>query len=90
MDFPAIISEVSGVVSSFTQSQPLVALIGLFILGFLIYRKPVFFISVLTLALLVAGSLYFIMSMSDSGVSRKKELIKKSMPADSFRLPAIQ
>jgi len=90
MDFTALISELSGVVSSFAQSHPLITFVVLIILAFLMYRKTVFFISVFTLTLLVAGALYLIISVSNPGISKKEELIKRSLPENLFRSPGIR
>jgi hypothetical protein len=90
MDFASIIKELSGVVSSFAQSQPLMTFILSLVFIFLIYRRPLFFFSVLTLGLLVAGTFYFIVSMSGPGVSNKEKMIKRSLPENHFRSPGIQ
>jgi ABC-type polysaccharide/polyol phosphate export permease len=89
MDFSDAISELTGVVSSFAQSQPLITVFILLVIAFFTYRKPVFFVSVLTLGLIVAGTFYFIMSMSNPGVSKKGELIKKSVPENLSRPSGI-
>jgi hypothetical protein len=90
MDFIAIIKDLTSRISEFAQANPLIALGVLLILAYLIYRKPLFFFSVLILGLVLAGVLYLILSLSTPGVSQKEKLIKKGrVPENSFRSPGI-
>lgn len=90
MDFTVIIKDLTGVISEFAKAQPLIAVAVLLILAYLMYRKPLFFFSVLMLGLLLAGILYVILSMSAPGVSQKEKLIQKgSVPENSFRPPGM-
>ena len=90
MDFTAIINDLTGRISDFAQAKPLIALAILLILAYLIYRKPLFFISVFILGLILAGVLYLILSMSAPGVSQKEKLIQKGRePENSFRPPGM-
>ena len=87
MDFTAIINNLTGWISEFAKAQPLIAVAVLLVLAYLMYRKPLFFFSVLILGLLLAGVLYVILSMSAPGVSQKEKLIQKGrVPENSFRL----
>ena len=91
MDFTAIINDLTGRLSEFAKAQPLIALAVLLILAYLMYRKPLFFFSVLILGLVLAGVLYVILSMSAPGVSQKEKLIEKGrVPENSFRLPGMR
>lgn len=90
MDFTAIINDLTGLIASFAKTQPLIALAVLLILAYLIYRKPLFFFSVLILGLVLAGVLYLILSMSTPGISKKEKLIKEGgLPENSFRSPGM-
>jgi len=90
MDFTAIINNLTGWISEFAKAQPLIAVAVLLILAYLMYRKPLFFFSVLTLGLVLAGVLYLIFSMSSPGISQKEKMIQKGkVPENSFRLPGM-
>lgn len=90
MDFTAIINSLKGIISEFAKAQPLLAVAILLILAYLMYRKPLFFFSVLTLGLILAGVLYLILSMSAPGTSQKEKLIQRGrVPENSFMLPGM-
>jgi hypothetical protein len=90
MDFTAIITDLTGRISEFAKAQPLIALAVLLILAYLMYRKPLFFFSVLILGLVLGGVLYLISSMSAPGISQKEKLIQKGrVPENSFRPPGM-
>jgi hypothetical protein len=73
-------------VVSFAKSEPVIALIAMIILAFLIYRKPLFFLGIFCLALLLVGVFYVIMDTSRSGVSKKERMIhKEEAPKNIFR-----
>ena len=73
MDFAAIISELTDQISEFAQAKPFITLAVLLIVGYLIYRKPLFFFSVFILGLILAGVLYMIMSIASPGLSQTGE-----------------
>jgi hypothetical protein len=78
MNFSDIISAFTSPVISFAQSNPLIAITIAAIIAFLIYRKPLFFLILFLITLLVLGALYVIMSASSSGVSVKHRMINEA------------
>ena len=90
MDFTAIINELTGLISEFARAKPFIALAILLVLAYLIYRKPLFFISVFIFGVILAGVLYLILSISTPNVSQKEKMIKKEMePENCFRPPGM-
>jgi hypothetical protein len=90
MDLTAIINDLTGWISDFVQAKPYISLALLLIFAYLTYRKPLIFISVFILGLILAGVLYLIISMSAPGVSQKEKLMQKGMePENSFRPPGM-
>ena len=90
MDFAAIIDALMDQVSEIVHANPLLALAVVLILAYLIYRKPLLFLSVVVLGFILAGVLYLITSISSPGVSNKEKMIqKRSEPENSFRPPGI-
>ena len=90
MGLTDIIHELTGIVSDFARTNPLVFFVALAVVAFFIYRKPVFFLAVFCLGLLVAAVVYIILDMSSAGVSKKKELIHKDAPVENiFRPPGL-
>lgn len=90
MDFTAIINDLTGQISDFVQTKPLISLALLLILVYFTYRKPLIFFSVFILGLILVGVLYLIISMSAPGVLQKEKLIQKGMePENSFRPPGM-
>jgi len=74
MDFSEYINFAVG----FCQAYPFIAIsIGIFLV-YLLYRKPKFFLSVLTLVLGLVMILHFIFAAASSSSSVKKELIEKN------------
>ena len=61
----------------YAKSYPVIALVTMIILAFLIYRKPLFFIGIFCLVLILVGVFYIIMDASGSGVARKERLIHR-------------
>ncbi len=91
MDLTDIISGLTGFVSEFARANPLVFFGALAIIAFLIYRKPMFFLAVFGLGLLLAAVVYIIMDMASSGVSKKQQMIHKEVPVDNiFRPPGLK
>ena len=88
MDLTDIINELTGIVSDFARTNPLIVLGVLAVIAFLIYRKPMFFLAVFGLALLLAAVVYIIMDMSSSGVSKKQRMIHREMPAENIFRPS--
>jgi len=78
-----LISELTDLIVSFARSNPLIALVALIIFAFLVYRKPMFFLAIFCLGLLIAGVVYIIMEASSSGVSEKERLIRKGVPVEN-------
>jgi ABC-type nitrate/sulfonate/bicarbonate transport system permease component len=56
-----IINELTDPIASFARSNPIVAIVALIVLAFLVYRKPLFFLAIFFLGLLLAGVVYLIM-----------------------------
>lgn len=91
MDFAAIVYELTARISTFAQTDPLIALGGLLVLAYLMYRKPLLFFSVFMLGVVLVGVLYLILSMSAPGASQKEKLLQKgSGPENSFRTPGMR
>lgn len=85
-----IISELTGVASDFARTNPLIFFGALAVIAFLIYRKPMFFLAVFALVLVLAVVVYMIMEISSSGVSKKERMIRKEMPVENiFRPPGL-
>ncbi len=84
-----IINELTGVVSEFARSNPLIFFVVLAVVALLIYRKPLFFLAIFGLGLILAFVVYLIMDMASSGVSKKQQMIHKEVaPAENiFRPP---
>ncbi len=83
-----IISDIVVFFSSFAESSPVIFYGGLAIIAFLIYRRPMFFLITLTIALLIAGVLYMIMEMASPSMSKKRQMIDQKAPAENVcRLP---
>ena len=78
-----IIRELTDPMIDFARTNPIAALIVLIILAYLVYRKPVFFLSLLCLGLLIVGVVYIVMEASSSGVSKKERFIHKDMPVEN-------
>jgi hypothetical protein len=86
-----IINEWTGILSDFARTNPLIFFGALALVAFLIYRKPMFFLAVFVLGLLLAAVVYIIMDMSTAGVSKKKELLHRGAPAENiFRPPGLK
>lgn len=75
-----MINDITGAIAAFARSNPIIALIALIMLSFLIYRKPIFFLFIFLLGLLLAGVLYVVLNASTSGVVKKERLIQKGAP----------
>ncbi len=85
------ISDLAEAVALFARAYPLIFLGALALLAFLIYRKPMFFLVVLCLGLLLVGVVYIIMDTASSGVSKKERLIHQGAPAENiFRPPGFR
>ena len=80
MNLTNVMNDMTGAIASFARSSPLIGVVVLIFLAFLIYRKPVFFLAMFFLGLLLAGVLYIIMNASTSGVAKKERLIQKGAP----------
>ncbi len=78
MSFGEIINSITGPVAEFAHSNPFIALVALLFIGFLIYRRPVFYLGLLCLGLILVLVFYAVMQMSGSGTSQKEHLINKS------------
>jgi hypothetical protein len=86
MNFLDIIRAFTAQIGSLANSHPVIALVTVIILAFLIYRKPLFFLGIFCLVLILAGVFYVIMDASGSGVSRKERMIHKDeVPKNIFR-----
>jgi ABC-type proline/glycine betaine transport system permease subunit len=86
MNFIDVINALTAQIVSFAQSDPVIALVAVIIIAFLIYRKPLFFLAIFCLILILAGVLYVIMDASGSGVSRKERMIhREAVPENIFR-----
>lgn len=86
MNFLDFIHALTGQIGSFARSYPVIALVAVIILAFLIYRKPLFFVGIFCLVLILAGVFYVIMDASGSGVSKKERMIRKEeVPTNIFR-----
>ncbi len=86
-----IINELTGVVSDFARTNPLIFFGALAIIVFLIYRKPMFFLAIFAIGLILAFVVYLIMDMAASGVSKKQQMIHKELaPVENiFRPPGL-
>ena len=71
MDFSRFMD---GIVS-FAQNHTVIVIVLALVLLYFMYRKPKVFIGILALGLLLAGLLYFIMSIAGSGSEQEKKLI---------------
>jgi len=60
---------------SFAQNHTVIVIVLALVLLYFMYRKPKVFIGILALGLLLAGLLYFIMSIAGSGSEQEKKLI---------------
>jgi multisubunit Na+/H+ antiporter MnhC subunit len=60
---------------SFTHNHTVIVIVLVLVLLYFMYRKPKVFIGILALGLLLAGLLYFIMSIAGSGSEQEKKLI---------------
>lgn len=91
MDLTDIINELTGIVSQFARTNPLIFFGALAVIAFLIYRKPMLFLAVFGLGLILASVVYIIMDMASSGVSKKQHMIHKDLPPaeNIFRPPGI-
>jgi hypothetical protein len=90
MDFTAIISDLTDMISEVAHAYPFVALVVVLVLAYLIYRKPMFFISVFILGAILLGVLYLIISISSPGIAQKEKMIRREKePENSFRLPGF-
>jgi MFS superfamily sulfate permease-like transporter len=83
-----IINDFTDLFASFARANPLITLIALIILAFLIYRKPMFFLSIFFLGLLLAAVVYIVLEASSPGVSQKERLIRKGIPAENIFRPS--
>jgi len=91
MDLTNIINELTGIVSDFARTNPLIFFGALAIIAFLIYRKPMFFLALFGLGLLLATVIYIIMDMASSGMSKKQKMIHKEIPVENvFRPPGLK
>jgi Ca2+/Na+ antiporter len=88
MNFSDIISAITSPAISFAQSNPLIAIAIAAFLAFLIYRKPLFFLIMLLITLLVLGALYVILSASSSGVSVKERMIQEGGTPQNISKPS--
>ena len=59
----------------FAQNHTVIVIVLALVLLYFLYRKPKLFIGILALGLLLAGLLYLITSISDSGLEQEKKLI---------------
>jgi hypothetical protein len=84
VDLTGIINELTGIVSDFARTNPLLFFAALAIIAFLVYRKPMFFLIVFGLGLLLVAVVYIIMDMSSAGVSKKQRLLNKDLPAENI------
>ena len=75
MDF----SDITNSVISFSKDNPLIAVVVGLLLLFLLYRKPKLVFGLFFLCLILAGVLYFIMSISSTGKSEKGKMIEKGI-----------
>lgn len=73
-------NDITGAIVSLAQSNPLITLGVVIFLVFLICRKPVLFLAICFLGLLLSGVLYIVMNASTSGVVKKERLIQKGAP----------
>ncbi len=90
MDFTAMVNDLIGRISDLAQAKPFIALAVLLIVAYLIYRKPLFFLSVFILGLILVGVLYLILSISTPGISQKEKLMNKGQePENRFGLPGM-
>jgi hypothetical protein len=82
MDFSGLMD---GIVS-FAQNNPIIAIVVAVGALFFIYRKPKLFFGLLGLALILAGLLYLVMSISGQGSEKKKALThEKEEQSDTIR-----
>ncbi len=89
MDLTDIINELTGVVFDFARTNPLIFFVALAIIVFLIYRKPLFFLTIFGLGLILALVVYLIMDMAASGVSKKQQMIHKEVaPVENIFRPS--
>lgn len=90
MDLTAVINELTGIVSDFAQTNPLIFFGALTVIAFLIYRKPMFFLILFGLGLLLTAVVYIIMEMASSGMSKKQQMIHEEKPIENiFRPPGF-
>jgi ABC-type amino acid transport system permease subunit len=81
MDFSR---SVEGIVS-FAQNNPIIVIVLVLGLLFFMYRMPKLFFSLLGLGLLLAGLLYLIMNVADSGSEKKKTLTHEEEQSETNR-----
>jgi ABC-type amino acid transport system permease subunit len=81
MDFSR---SVEGIVS-FAQNNPIIVIVLVLGLLFFMYRMPKLFFSLLGLGLLLAGLLYLIMNVADSGSEKKKALTHEEEQSETNR-----
>jgi multisubunit Na+/H+ antiporter MnhC subunit len=60
---------------SFAQSHTVIVIVLALVLLYLMLRKPKLFFGILLLGLILAGLLYFIMSIAGSGSKQEKKLM---------------
>jgi len=71
------LSEIIDSIAAFYTGNPIVAVVIALVLLFFIWRKPKLFLFLLFLALLLAGTLYFILQSASIGSSEKEKLLHK-------------
>ena len=81
MDFSGLANSIV----SFTQKNPIIAIVFVLGLLFFMYRKPRLFFGLLGVGVLLAGLLYLIMTMAGSGSEKKKALTHQEEQSDTDR-----
>ncbi len=86
MHFFDIINALLASAASFAKANPVIAAVALVVLAFLVYRKPLLFLFLLCLGLLLAGVFYVIMDTAGSSTPKKERMIqKRAVPENTFR-----
>ena len=71
------LSEILDSIVAFYSGNPIVAVVIALALIVFIWRKPKFFLFLLLLSLLLAGTIYFILQAASIGSSEKEKLLHK-------------
>ncbi|HUL23809.1 MAG TPA: hypothetical protein VLZ10_20310 [Thermodesulfobacteriota bacterium] len=79
------ISKLTSSIVSFVQNNPIIAIVLVLFLLFFMFRKPKLFFGLLGVGVLLAGSLYLIMTMAGSGSEKKKALTHEGEQSDTDR-----